>query len=284
MINILEHCLPFLKSYRALICDVWGVLHDGVRAYEESNVTLTGYREQGGKVVLLSNSPQVSWQVEDLLERKGVRRSVYDRIVTSGDLTIAQLRAMNVECVYHIGPDRHGPLYQEQPYRRGEFAEAQAIVCTGFFNDNTSELESYVPILQEAVDRKLPFVCANPDIIVDVGGTLILCAGAIAERYEELGGKVHRAGKPDAMAYKTVQKDIDALYGFAVAKKDILAVGDALSTDMRGAKDYGIDALFIAQGIHREDVSQNRKLNAQALEKLFSENSSTARAASYGLA
>jgi HAD superfamily hydrolase (TIGR01459 family) len=282
-IEILENCEPFLATYRALICDVWGVVHDGITAYQESNKTLTRYREKGGKVVLLSNSPQTSSQVTALLERKGVWRSVYDSIITSGDLTIIQLRTMQVERVYHIGPGRHDPLYENQPYRRSSLEEAEIIVCTGFFNDKTEELETYMPDLQKAQARGLPFVCANPDIVVDVGGVLVLCAGAIATRYEALGGKVYWAGKPDSMAYRAVQKEIDRLCEMSCPLKDILALGDGLRTDIRGAQEYGIDALFIAQGIHRDEVSKNGKINLQALEELFSGSGLKVRAAAYDL-
>jgi HAD superfamily hydrolase (TIGR01459 family) len=283
MMQILDRCPPFLARYPALICDVWGVLHDGVNAYSESNATLTRYREKGGKVVLLSNSPQVGWQIEALLGQLRVQRSVYDRLVTSGDLTILAARALNVKRVYHIGPERHAPLYENQPYARADFDRAEAVVCTGFFNDNTEELESYMPILEKAAARHLPFVCGNPDVVVDVGGTLMLCAGAIAQRYEGLGGQVIWAGKPKTMAYFAAQKEIDALNGAPVPKSDILAVGDGLETDMRGAQDYGVDRLFIVQGIHREDVAPDGKINPAKLEKIFAASGLTAQAAAYNL-
>lgn len=281
--QILDHCLPFLSKYQALICDIWGVLHDGVTAYPEANETLTRYREQGGKVVLLSNSPQVSWQIEALLERKKVLRSCYDALVTSGDLTIAATRALNVERIFHLGPERHMPLYENQPYARSDLETAQAVVCTGFFNDNTAEFDSYTPLLQQAQKRGLPFVCGNPDIVVDVGGTLELCAGAIAKRYEDMGGHTIWAGKPSLVAYEAAQAKVDAVSGRPVPKSEILALGDALATDMRGAENYGIDRLFIAQGIHREEVAPNDKINAEALEKLFAESDLRATAAAYNL-
>jgi len=281
---ILKSCLPYLANYDALICDIWGVLHDGVTAYPDSNATLTRYREQGGRVVLLSNSPQLSWQIEDLLRDRGVKRSVYDTLVTSGDLTISAVRALNVRRVYHLGPERHAPLYENQPYGRGPLEGAEAIVCTGFFNDNTEELESYMPDLQKAVSRGLPLVCGNPDVVVDVGGQLVLCAGAIAARYEEIGGRVIWAGKPDMMAYTAAQEKIDALFGAPVAKSKILAIGDALKTDMQGAEGYGVDRLFIAQGIHREEVAPEGKIEAAALKKIFSHSGLTATAAAYNLA
>lgn len=283
MMQILDHCLPFLARYQALICDVWGVLHDGVTAYPESNATLTRYREQGGKVVLLSNSPQVWWQIEALLERLKVQRSVYDRLVTSGDLTILAVRELDVKRVYHIGPERHAPLYEGQPYARTSFDQAEAIVCTGFYNDNTEELESYMPILQKATAAGLPFVCGCPDMVVDIGGSLVLCAGAIAERYEGLGGQVIWAGKPKPMAYKAAQKQIDALNGAPVPKSNILAVGDAVETDMRGAQDYGIDRLFIVQGIHREAAAPDGKIDSAALEEIFTASGVSANAAAYNL-
>jgi HAD superfamily hydrolase (TIGR01459 family) len=283
MIEVLKTCTAFLSNYPALICDVWGVLHDGVTAYPESNAALTRYREQGGKVVLLSNSPQVSWQIEALLERKGIWRSTYDALVTSGDLTIQVVGELKVKRVCHIGPERHAPLYENQPYARVDFKEAEAIVCTGFYNDNTEELESYMPMLQKAAAAGLPFVCGNPDVVVDVGGTLVLCAGAIAERYVEMGGKVIWAGKPKAMAYSAAQKEIDALNGAPLPKHKILALGDALETDMRGAQDYGIDRLFIAQGIHREEVAPEGRIDAVKLKKLFLENNLNVTAASYNL-
>ena len=166
---------------------------------------------------------------------------------------------------------------------RVAFEEAEAIVCTGFFNDDPEEFESYMPVLQRALANGLPFVCGNPDMIVDVGGTLILCAGAVAERYEEMGGKVYWAGKPSDMAYRAAQAEIDALNGSPLSKDKILAIGDMLKTDIRGAQDYGIDRLFIAQGVHRGDVAPGGRIDAAELEKIFKQSGLTANAAAYNL-
>lgn len=279
-LDIIEHCGPLLSNYKALICDVWGVLHDGVTAYESSNETLTKYRAQGGTVVLLTNSPQLSWQIKELLGRKKVWQSVYDAIVSSGDLTVDCLQDLNIDQVYHIGPERHAPIFELRGTTRlSSLEKAQAIVCTGFFIEPYDDVNRYDPLLRDARRRDLPFICANPDLIVDVGGELYPCAGMIAARYEELGGKVEWAGKPHLSAYREAQQKISALRDGALGNKDILVIGDALRTDMVGAHAAGLDALFIAQGIHREDVCKENHIDKKALYALFAQYQLSVRAA-----
>lgn len=281
--EILHTCGAFLSSYRAIICDVWGVLHDGVKAYEESNTTLTHYRAQGGRVVLLSNSPQISSQIVDLLERKGVWRSVYDDVVTSGDVTIKLLRQLDLKRVYHIGPDRHDRLYEGQPYVRTPLDKAEALVCTGFFNDAYEDMDSYAPLLEQAQARGLPFICANPDLIVDVGGVLYPCAGAIAQLYEDMGGIVHWAGKPFDLAFQMAREKLSAVCRAPLEAKDILVIGDTLRTDIEGAAKMGFDALFIAQGIHRLDVAPAGEIDRAALIELYKQGKIKAKAAAFSL-
>ncbi|MES2907488.1 MAG: TIGR01459 family HAD-type hydrolase [Pseudomonadota bacterium] len=281
--EILNSCGAFLSNYRAIICDIWGVLHDGITAYDGANAALSHYREKGGRVVLLSNSPQVSWQIETLLKTKNVSPSVYDSIVTSGDITIRVLNEMHVKKVFHIGPGRHDPIYDDQPYIRTALDEAEAIVCTGYYNDDFSDMAVYMPIFEQALARKLPFVCANPDLVVDVGGVLYPCAGTLAQEYEQKGGVVHWAGKPHQLAFQMARDELDRVFNAQFSEKDILVIGDTLRTDIAGAAAMKFDALFIAQGIHREEISSHDKIDAKKLETLYRSAGFSARAAAFGL-
>ena len=279
--EILTHCGPFLTRYKALICDIWGVLHDGVEAFPEVNAALQAYRAQGGRVVLLTNSPQMSFQITDLLDEKKVARDTYDALVTSGDLTVAALKSMQVGAAFHIGPARHFPIYEAAKVAQVPLGEAQCVVCTGFFIEPYDEIENYQGMLDEALARKLTLICANPDLVVDVGGELIVCAGMLAARFAQMGGTVYWAGKPHLKAYETAFAQIER-YG-ASSKKDVLVIGDALRTDMAGAQNIGCDALFIARGIHRDDVCEGETILADRLKNLLRASDNTVRAAAFTL-
>ena len=281
-IEILRHCGPFLSRYKALICDIWGVLHDGVEVFPEVNAALQAFRAQNGTVVLLTNSPQMSFQIEDLLDEKNVSRHAYDGLVTSGDLTVAALKSLHIKTAYHIGPARHFPIYDAAKVDQVALENAQCMVCTGFFIEPYDDLAKYQDILEQALPRGLKMICANPDLVVDVGGELIPCAGALAARYEQMGGHVHWAGKPHVTAYETALAKIEQLSG-PVAKKDVLVIGDALRTDIAGAHNIGCDALFVGRGIHRHEVCDKNHVNAARLKDLFEASNSTARAAVFTL-
>jgi HAD superfamily hydrolase (TIGR01459 family) len=172
--------------------------------------------------------------------------------------------------IYHIGPERRSrPLMQALPGLVDRLADADAIVCSGLVDDRRETAEDYRAMMQEALQRRLPFVCANPDLTVHVGADLLPCAGAIAALYESLGGPVHWAGKPHRPAYDTAFAKARDIRRAEVPASRVLAIGDALRTDLAGAAKAGVDALFIATGIHRDETMVGGEISAERLARLF---------------
>jgi HAD superfamily hydrolase (TIGR01459 family) len=268
-VPVIERLGPCLDGYDVLFCDVWGVVHNGVIAFAEAGEALARFREQGGTVILVSNAPVPHEGVASLLAEKGVRRDAWDAIVSSGDLTLAFVESQGYRALHRIGPKRDSRLFDRLPGASATVVEADAIVCTGLLNDTSETAEHYRPLLAEALTHRLPFVCANPDLVVDVGGRRFLCAGSIAALYEQMGGLVHWAGKPYAPAYAAASALAERLRGARIPKARILAIGDAVRTDIEGARRAGIGALFVAGGIHREDVMSGDRIVPERLAELF---------------
>ena len=266
---IIEHAGPLLAAYDVLLCDVWGVVHDGVRAYAAAGAAFARFRAEGGTVVLLSNSPMPARWVKRVIDEKGVRRDSWDAIVSSGDITLAHVASLGWTRVHHIGPPRDLPLFETMAVARVALEEAEAIVCTGLVDDRRETAESYSPLLERALALSLPLVCANPDLIVDVGGELLPCAGVIAEAYEAIGGDVYWAGKPYAPAYELAMNTAAGLRGAMPDRRRVLAIGDAVRTDMAGAAAFGVASLFIGQGIHRDEVVRDGRIDAEGVARVL---------------
>jgi HAD superfamily hydrolase (TIGR01459 family) len=267
---ILAHAGPILSRYDVLFCDVWGVVHNGVTAFDGACRALETFRASGGTVILVSNAPVPKQRVSDMLDTRHVPGAAWDDIVSSGDIALAHVEDRNFHQIYCIGPqDRDQALFSALRGRSVELADAEAIVCTGLNDDRRETPEDYRDMLERALEKRLPFVCANPDLIVDVGGTLFYCAGAIADLYAHMGGDVYWAGKPYLSAYETAHRKAEDLRNANVEKSEILVIGDALRTDIKGAENYGCDALFIASGIHRHETVDGIDLSATKLADLF---------------
>jgi len=268
-LRIVSNAGPLLTEYDVLFCDVWGVVHNGVHAYEEGCAALSEFRKRGGTVILVSNAPRTANIVRTILDEKGVPDDIADAIVPSGDLARHFAHKQAVKNVHHIGPDRDLDVFDGSGLQRVDLKEADAIFCTGLIRDREETGENYRKRLQPAAEQGLTLICANPDLVVDVGGTLYPCAGAIAKVYESLGGSVHWAGKPFAMAYEYSRQIASGLRGGNIDKSRILAIGDAVRTDIAGAAQFGIDSLFIGQGIHRDAIMPNGELDAAAMARVF---------------
>lgn len=281
---IITSARDLLARYPVLFCDVWGVLHDGMHEYSAAGDALERYRAAGGIVVLLSNAPYPAATVAGVLNEKQVRRSAWDVIVSSGDISRLHMAERGYRAVHHVGPPRGLPLFEGIDVSLVELDAADAIVCTGLVQDRTETGESYRPLLQRAHALKLPFVCANPDLIVEVGGQLLPCAGAVGVVYEDIGGAVYWAGKPHAPAYELALATAARIAGRPIAAHEILAIGDAAATDLAGAVRAGIDALFVAGGIHRAAIMPAGTIDAGALAALFAVYGVTAVAAAPMLA
>lgn len=256
---IITHAGELLSRYEAVFCDVWGVMHDGRRAYAEAGAALARFRAEGGTVILVSNAPIPASGVERVLEKTGVRRDAWDAIVSSGDIALRHVAEKGYRRMHWVGPsERDYALYVRLPGPQVPLAQAEAIVCTGLKDDRNETVEDYRGLIEEGVSGGLPFVCANPDLVVDVGTLRLVCAGSIAAEYERLGGEVFWAGKPHPAAYGTALERATALRGRKPGLASILGIGDAVRTDLAAAQGLGVDGLFVAAGIHTEDSSRCR--------------------------
>lgn len=274
---ILHSAGEVLSRYDVLFCDVWGVVHNGLEAFEGACAALMRFRRDGGTVILVSNAPVPKKRVADMLASRHVPREAWDDIVSSGDIALTHVEERKFERLYCIGPqDRDQALFKALSAQPVGLDDAEAIICTGLNDDRNEKPEDYVPLLEDAFRRKLPFVCANPDLVVDVGGTILYCAGAIADLYQHMGGAVYWAGKPHLSAYETAHQRAEALRDSNVPRKKALVIGDAIRTDLKGAENFGCDALFVASGIHRHEAMDGEVLSAKKLAALFPEGTPTA--------
>ncbi|MEM6467806.1 MAG: TIGR01459 family HAD-type hydrolase [Pseudomonadota bacterium] len=246
--------------YDALFCDLWGCLHNGVQVYPEAVAALEAFRAQGGTVILVTNSPRPAASVAKQLAGMGAPQSCYDAIASSGDAAQAALASGAFgRKVYHLGPERDLPFFSDPdgtPYdvERVPLDEAEGIVCTGLFDDRTETPEDYRLTIAQGVHRGLKLLCANPDILVDVGDQRIYCAGALAEAYTAAGGESFYFGKPHPPIYDLAKRHLIAL-GRSVEDAGILCVGDGLITDIRGANGEGLDSVWITGGLAAEATS-----------------------------
>jgi len=266
---VISNAGSLLKKYDVIFCDIWGVVHDGMSAYREGCEALLQFRENGGTVILVSNAPRTAKTVRTILDEKSVPANISDAIVSSGDLARNFAHAQGIQRVHHIGPQRDLDVFDDTNMDRVDLTEAAGIFCTGLIRDDVETGEDYRERLTSSARCGLTLICANPDLVVDVGGKLLPCAGAIAKVYEDLGGPVFWAGKPFAVAYEHAMNIASELRGSAIEKKRILAIGDAVRTDIAGASSFGIDSLFIGQGIHRDAVMPNGELDAVRLANVF---------------
>tara|TARA_R110002126_G_scaffold151287_21_gene298263 strand:- start:487 stop:1335 length:849 start_codon:yes stop_codon:yes gene_type:complete len=248
MLKKLDNLTDLDDKYDVILSDVWGVLHNGVSAYKEAATALVGMRAAGKTVILITNSPRRKQGVVAQLETLGITSDSYDEVVTSGELT-RRLIEKAPKKVFFLGPDRDLQLLDGLDVERVDKDAAEAIVCTGFFDDEVEKPEDYQDILTEFVAKNLPFICANPDLIVERGERMIPCAGAIAAYYKKLGGEVFVAGKPHSPMYQTALEVAKNLRG-DVDPSRVIAIGDGMPTDVRGAVNYGLDLIFVAHGIH----------------------------------
>lgn len=279
--TILSGAGPLIENYDVLYCDVWGVVHDGVNAYRRATDALIRFRERGGTVILVTNAPVPKHRVEAMLEGRHVPPEVHDDIVSSGEIALKHMADKAYEAVHFIGPQaRDAAFFQRAKARHVPLEDAEAIVCTGLIDDVNETAEDYRPLLEAARARNVPFVCANPDLVVEVGGRLFPCAGALADLYAHLGGPVFWAGKPHLSAYDTARAAAERIRGSATAPDRTLVIGDAVRTDIAGAARAGLDALFIAGGIHRkETMAEDGRIDADKLAALFGPDAPRAIAA-----
>ena len=270
------HSIDELGSrYAAWLVDIWGVMHNGHRAHAGAVAATRSFRGQGGVVVLLSNAPRPSAAVEEQLRRLGVPDDAYDAIVTSGDLTRHELAKHGNAKVFHLGPERDRPIFEDLAVRLVAPEDAELVVCTGLFDDETETPADYAALLGGLASRELSMICANPDHLVERGDRLVWCAGALAALYEGHGGSVVYAGKPHAPIYQLAFDTVGKLAGRPVPLREILAIGDGVMTDIAGATGLGLGSVFVASGLHAPENGDDEEvadlLDARHLEGLFAQ-------------
>jgi HAD superfamily hydrolase (TIGR01459 family) len=257
-IPILTSLASVPNAYDAWLCDIWGVLHNGTTALPGAGEACAAFRRQGGRVVLVSNAPRPASAVAAQLTTLGIGADCYDAILTSGDMTRTMLQTMPPQRVFLLGPTRHLGLVQNLGHsivtaRDGLVDETaiDLIVCSGLFETDASEQpDDYRPLLQRLQARGLTLICANPDLTADAGGTIIVCAGSLAALYDQMGGTVVYAGKPHGIIYSAARKLLTSLTGRTLQNARILAIGDGVDTDIRGANTEGLPAVYIASRVH----------------------------------
>src|SRR5579863_1848357 len=252
-----------------LFSDIWGVVHNGLAAFAEACEALESFRKQGGIVLLITNAPRPADSVQRQLRKLQVPDETYDAIVSTGDLARNFVAGHPGQKIYWVGPDRDSSIHRGLDAPLVPLEQADYIVCTGLFDDETESAENYRAMLLKARERKLTLVCANPDIVVERGDRLIYCAGAIAELYLELGGEVIFYGKPHRPIYERAIALAAERRGRSVQLDRVLAIGDSVRTDLAGAHGFGIDCLFVTRGIHADDFEGIDQLDPASVKELF---------------
>lgn len=238
------------------LCDVWGVVHNGVAAYREAVAALMRMREHGISVVLVTNAPRPSEVIVGQLDGFGVPREAWDGIVTSGDVCRSLISARAGQPMFRLGPDRDLPLIAGLDVREAGPEDAAYVLCTGLFDDENDTAATYVTLLAGFAARGLPLICANPDLVVERGGRIIPCAGSVALAYEEIGGRAIYAGKPHRPIYEAALAAAEEKRGAPIASSRICAIGDAIRTDIAGAEGFGASGIMVLAGIHAQDLMQ----------------------------
>lgn len=283
--TILQGLAEVAPDYDALLCDVWGVVHNGRTAFPLACDALTRFKTERGPVVLISNAPRPFADVLPQLDALGVPRAAWSAVVTSGDATRELLAKRAPGPAWAIGPERDAPLYKGLGLAFATPAEAAFIACTGPVDDTTETPEDYRERLREGAERGLDMICANPDRVVQRGDQLVYCGGALADVYAELGGAVIMAGKPHAPIYAAALAKAAELAHRPIARERLLAIGDGVATDIVGAVRQGLDALFIADGIHAcEFATGDGRLDAREIERFLARDGGHARFAMRTLA
>ncbi len=270
MPDVIERFAPLARAYDVLLCDVWGVVHNGIAAFGPACDALTRFRADRGAVILITNAPRPGASVQRILDRLRVPREAYDAIVSSGDVTRSIVETRLSERVFHLGPPRDLPIFAGLDVSFAPIESADYVVCSGLFDDSKETPEDYRGLLAAMRARSLFMICANPDIVVERGDELLYCAGALADAYGELGGDVLYCGKPHAPIYEAALGTAAAFRGGdAPPLNRVLAIGDSVRTDLKGAASFGVDCLFVISGIHAEDVGSREAPDLSGLEAIF---------------
>ena len=251
----LNHLSEIFQPYDTFIIDLWGVMHNGICLNSKAVEVLEKLSENSKNIIFLSNAPRPSYKVIEFLKKLKMDDKFLSKVITSGE---AAMQAINQnkfgKRFYHLGPSRDNSLFEKVLTNKTSLENCDYIICTGLFDDQEENLNFYKELLKNHTSKKL--VCTNPDLIVHKGDVEELCAGAIAKTFEKLGGKVIYYGKP----YKEI-------YNMCFdSNEKVLAIGDNLRTDIKGANNVNIDSLFIYNGVHKKEIKNHKEIS-KLLEK-----------------
>ena len=233
------------NNYQLFYVDLWGVVHNGISLHKEAINALQEITKKGKEYVLLTNAPRPNRTVKSFLEKLGMEKEIREHVFTSGEAALSYLKKnLSDKTFFHIGPPRDFDLFNIFEKSKCEkIVDSEYLLCTGLFDHHDTDLTYYKNLLDKHIKKKM--ICTNPDLIVDRGETRELCAGSVAMVFEKMGGQVIYFGKPHPEVYN---QSIDN------KNKKILAIGDNLNTDIRGANLLNYDSLLITNGIHKDEI------------------------------
>ena len=220
MADFIERIEPLARDYDVLLCDIWGVVHNGVAAFPAACDALTRFRAGGGTVILITNAPRASDAVVRILDRMNVGKEVYDAIVSSGDVTRGIVGQRRRQRVFHLGPERDHSIFTGLDVTFATLENADYVVCSGLFDDTIETPDNTRRCWRQCMRARSFMVCANPDVVVERGDTLVYCAGALADAYVALGGEVLYCGKPHAPIYDMALTTAASLRGGTIPARD----------------------------------------------------------------
>jgi HAD superfamily hydrolase (TIGR01459 family) len=266
---LLPNFSALAPHYDAVLCDVWGVVHNGVAAFPGACDALMRARAAGIAVVFITNAPRPHNVVARQSAELGVPAEACDAIVSSGDVTRALILERPGQSVFHLGPTRDIEIFTGLDVTFAPLESADYVVCSGLDDDDLDTPEDYRARLEGMLARKVFMICGNPDVVVERGDKIVYCAGAVADLYASMGGEVVYAGKPYAPIYEMAMAKAEAVTGRTLARKRVLAIGDSIRTDFTGAHKFGIDFLFVTSGIHAEELGGRDTPDSAALKAKF---------------
>lgn len=271
MPQIVPHFSAIASNYDVLLCDVWGVVHNGVAAFPQACDALARARAGGAVVVFITNAPRPHDVVARQSAHMGVPRESYDAIVSSGDVTRSLIEQRPGQSLFHMGPTRDIEIFTGLNVRLAPLESADYVVCSGLDDDDRDTPEDCRARLEAMLARKVFMICGNPDVVVERGDRLVYCAGAVADLYAGMGGKVVYAGKPYRPIYEMALAKAETAAGRKVAPNRVLAIGDSIRTDLAGASGFGVDFLFVTSGIHAEELGGRDSPDRDALKTKFAD-------------
>jgi HAD superfamily hydrolase (TIGR01459 family) len=266
---LIPHFSALAPDYDVFLCDVWGVVHNGEVSFPEACDALMRARAMGKVVVFITNAPRPGEAVIRQIDQLHVPHEAYDGIISSGDVTRDVIMHRKGQSLHHIGPERDHSIFTGLNVKFAPLETADYVVCSGLDDDEQDTLDTYRDRLELMLKRKLFMLCGNPDLVVERGDRLVLCAGSIADLYANMGGEVLYAGKPYRPIYDLALAKAEAVAAVKTDKRRVMAIGDSVRTDLKGARAFGIDMLFMAAGIHAEEFGGRDAPKADAMNTVF---------------